>query len=95
MFAALSDLPVLPTFLIIGAVCAAAGYAMGKQLKGRPELGAILGGALGFLGLIILIFMDDYRRRCPHCRSVVDADATICRACRSPLPVAGEPVGAI
>lgn len=46
------------TFIIIIAVCAAIGYMIGESKDGvGPVNGALLGGLLGPIGLLILMFM--------------------------------------
>lgn len=64
-------------WIAMGALGALLGYA-----KSRPVLGAILGFLLGPIGLAIIFVMSDKpRQTCPHCRSRIDAQATVCPKC--------------
>ena len=78
---------VLGAWLSSGLVGAVIG-----QARNRVGAGFVLGLLLGPIGWICIVAGPDNRQRCPACRSVVDAAASICAACRTPLRL---PAGAV
>ncbi|HQT95611.1 MAG TPA: hypothetical protein PK435_13335 [Thermoanaerobaculaceae bacterium] len=70
--------------IIAWAVCGLLGWAIGSG-KGRAEEGAVLGFALGPLGVIIAMFEGDKRTRCQFCREPVAPDATTCPHCQKAI----------
>ena len=65
------------------------GAVVGRNFKGRTQLGAALGLLLGPIGILTLFLMGDNRRYCPACRSMVDPQATVCRFCGGALKTQG------
>jgi hypothetical protein len=75
--------------LIVGAMAIALLLIVGAFIgdsRGRREQGMLLSIFLGPVGWIVLLFLPDTRRRCPHCASVVPvASATVCSRCTRDL----------
>jgi hypothetical protein len=89
---------VLAVIAVVASVHALIGAWIGDKLRRQPMAGALLGGAIGIFGWPFIFMLDDRRRRCPKCLSLVHDRATICRSCRSELtteppvlPVIREP----
>lgn len=72
---------------VLGALCVSAviGGLIAQLLNGRAGSGLLLGLLLGPLGWVIVFFLEDKRKRCPACRSVIDGQATVCPHCATPL----------
>ncbi len=90
-----SDIEFLVTLLVGCSVLGAGlGAWVGHRFRGRGELGFILGGVLGLigpgLGAIVMLFLSDHRRRCPHCRVLAEEGATVCQACTRELGSPGD-----
>ena len=49
--------------------------------KGKSGTGLLLGILLGWIGLIIMIFISA-GKQCPECKKTVHKQATICSFCR-------------
>ena len=67
------------------------GAVVGEKARGRMLLGLALGATLGpVLGPLVVLAMNDHRKRCSACRSLVDPLASVCptcsRAIAPPLP---------
>ena len=67
-------------FLVLFLVMGLIGWAIGES-KNRGGLGFILGFFLGFIGWIIVAVLPMAGVVCPHCRSTIDASATVCPKC--------------
>lgn len=72
-------------------LCGILGYLIG-QAKGRGEEGAVAGLLLGPLGLLFMLGAKDKRRRCPHCREPIAAEATVCPHCQREVAQPGNAV---
>jgi predicted amidophosphoribosyltransferase len=70
---------------ILGVLCVSAviGGLIAYLLNGRVGAGLLWGFLLGPLGWLIVFFLEDRRKRCPACRSIVDALATVCPRCKA------------
>ena len=66
--------------LIICLLCAGIGAAIGSS-KGLTGTGFLLGLLLGAIGIIIVVCMKGNRQNCPYCKTVIPADATVCKSC--------------
>jgi hypothetical protein len=67
------------------AVLMPIGGVIGHLARNRAGDGAALGFLLGPVGWMLIFALADCRRRCDHCRSVVDASAAVCPRCKRPL----------
>ena len=73
--------------LAIGAILGAIlTDIVAKRVRNRPRIGFYIGLVLGPLfGPLACLLLEDYRRKCPACRSTVDQNAIVCRNCRRSL----------
>jgi predicted amidophosphoribosyltransferase len=51
----------------------------------------IIGVLLGPFGILIALFSQGNRKRCPHCRELIDKDATVCSHCHRDQPKPAPP----
>jgi len=75
-------------FIGLWILCGIIGSMIGSK-KGQGCLGFVLGFLLGPIGIIIEIVNKGDRRICPHCRELINKDASVCPKCQSKLK---EPV---
>jgi len=68
-------------FIVLWFLFGIVAALIGKN-KGQGCLGFIVGFLLGPIGLIIMIFTRGNRRRCPHCKELINKDASVCPHCR-------------
>jgi hypothetical protein len=61
------------------------GGAIGEAARGQFLSGCLLGMLLGPLGWVLVLAVNDKRRKCPSCRGAVPGDAMKCRHCGDPL----------
>lgn len=74
----------METFIIAGIINAGIGALLGN-IKKRALAGAILGFFLGIIGWILILVLEDRRRKCPYCRATVADDAKTCPRCRKDI----------
>jgi hypothetical protein len=82
-------LTIRAVFLLLWIVLGIIGGMIGKE-KGRSGDGFCLGIVLGPIGLIIIALMRPVgEKECPHCRSKIHGEATVCPHCQreQPAPV--------
>jgi hypothetical protein len=72
--------------VLVIAIFGAAGAIMGRQ-KGASGTGAVLGAALGPVGLVITAYTKGDRKNCRFCQGLVSLDALVCPHCRNRLAV--------
>jgi ribosomal protein L40E len=60
--------------------------AMIGAKKGEGCLMFFLGFLLGPFGILIALFSSGNRKVCPHCRELIDQDATVCSHCHRDQP---------
>lgn len=82
-------------FLLLGSIVVGffVGHVIGGS-RGRPDEGGCLGGLLGPIGWLIVLFLPREGRRCPFCREVVAPDATVCPHCQRDIPLPAPPASA-
>lgn len=67
------------------------GALIGRE-KDRAGDGFCLGLLLGPIGLIIALFLKPRNRKeCPHCRSAIHRDASVCPHCQREQPLEESP----
>ena len=70
----------IPFWTIFGIV---AGMIGAKKGEGCTMF--IIGVLLGPFGILIALFSRGNRKTCPHCRELIDRDATVCSHCHRDL----------
>jgi hypothetical protein len=76
----------IPLWILFGIV---AGMIGGK--KGEGCLMFFLGFLLGPFGVLIALFSSGNRKVCPHCRELIDRNATVCSHCHRDQPIKAMP----
>lgn len=66
---------------IFGAI----GHYIGKTYRNQPVSGFWFGFWLGAIGLVLIVILDDKRRKCPACGERISGSPSICPDCKSPL----------
>jgi hypothetical protein len=62
-------------------ICAVAGVFVGQARGRHPVEGALFGGLLGPIGLLILALGEDRRQKCWECGGPMEDGARRCRHC--------------
>jgi hypothetical protein len=73
-------------WLLLASLFGGLSAFIAKQRGASPGKWFILGMVFGIFGFACS-FMSSSGRRCPHCRSAVRSDATVCPACHADLPL--------
>jgi hypothetical protein len=75
-------------FFLIWIICIAVATAIGSS-KGKTMLGFFMGFLLGIIGVIIMLCVSPavpvlqvQLVACPHCRTGIHPEATVCPQCR-------------
>ena|ERR1051325_10603794 len=66
------------------------GMAIGVK-KGMSQAKAFIAGILIGPFSLLMFFVSDEKRKCPHCSAMIPLDASVCRYCRGDvIPVTGS-----
>ena len=76
----------LPLWILFGIV---AGMIGAKKGDGFSMF--VIGVLLGPFGILIALFSPGNRKTCPHCRELIDKDATVCSHCHRDQPKPAPP----
>ncbi len=72
------------TFVLVWLLCGVIAARIGAK-KGEGRAGFLAGITLGPFGILIALLMKGHGKTCPHCRELVDQEATVCPFCRQQL----------